>query len=121
MKNKGFTLIELMATIAIIALLAVFLTPVVKNLIDDSNQKAYDSVVDTIEDAAKSYAYLNSASIDSSITTNGYAEVTIETLKESDLLDNKLINPLTKSEISNTDVVRITKSGNKYSCEYMGG
>lgn len=121
MKNNGFTLIELMVTVAIIALLSVFITPVVKNLIDDSNEKAYNSVVDTIEDAAKSYLYLNNSSIDSLITANGYAEVTIETLKDNDLLDNKIINPLTKTEISNTDVVRITKSGIKYSYEYIGG
>ena len=121
MKNNGFTLIELMATVAIIALLAVLITPLVNNMINDANQRAYSSVVDTIEDAAKSYTSLNSTSVDSSITANGYADITIETLKESDLLDNKIMNPLTKSQISNTDVVRITKSSDKYIYEYIGG
>lgn len=121
MKKNGFTLIEILATVVLITMVAVLITPKVRTLINDSKQNAYNGVVSTIEDAAKSYTYLNISTIDNLITANGYAEVTLTTLQQNGLLEGGISNPLTNTDISYTDVVRITKSGNKYNYEYMGG
>jgi len=119
--KKGFTLVELIITVSLIVLIGLVAIPRVRNLITDSKQKAYDSMVDTIEDAAKSYTYLNSSTIDATITANGYAEVTILTLQQNGLLKTELVNPLTNSNVSASVVVKITKNSNLYSFEYMGG
>ena len=119
--KKGFTLVELIITVSLIVLIGFIAVPRVRNLISDSKQKAYDSMVYTIEDAAKSYTYLNSSTIDNDITSNGYAEVTILTLQQNGLLKTDLVDPLTNNNVSTSIVVRITKASNLYSFEYMGG
>jgi len=121
MNKNGFTLVEILVTVVLITLLAVFITPKVRTLINNSKDKAYDGIVSTIEDAAKSYTYLNTNTIDISITANGYAEVTLLTLQQNGLLEGGITNPKTSEDISYSDVVRITKTGNKYNYEYMGG
>jgi prepilin-type N-terminal cleavage/methylation domain-containing protein len=121
MNKNGFTLVEILVTVVLITLLAVFITPKVRTLINNSKDKAYDGIVTTIEDAAKSYTYLNTNAIDTLITVDGYAEVTLLTLQQNGLLDGGLSNPNTNEDISYSNVVRITKTGNKYNYEYMGG
>ena len=121
MKKNGFTLIELMVTISLIVLIGIVAVVNVRNLINDSKQKAYATLVKTIEDSAKSYTYLNTSSINTLITANGYAEVTILELQQSDLLDTTLTNPVNNQEIDTSDKVRITKSNNLYNFEYIGG
>lgn len=119
--KKGFTLVELIITVSLIVLIGFIAVPGVRNLISDSKQKAYDSMVNTIEDAAKSYTYLNSSDVDVTIAANGYADVTILVLQQNGLLKTELIDPLTNSSVSTSTVVRITKNSNLYSFEYMGG
>ncbi len=121
MKKNGFTLIEIIATVLIITLIGLLVVPQVRTIINDSKDRAYNSVVSTIEDAAKTYVYLNTSSVDTSITSNGYATVTILTLQQEGLLKVDIENPLTGENIASTDVVRITKSDNAYSYEYIGG
>ena len=57
LKNKkGFTLVELLAVIVIIAILITIGTPIASNIIDDSKKSAFASYVDKIyEDAVKQY------------------------------------------------------------------
>lgn len=121
MNKNGFTLVEILVTVVLITLLAVFITPKVRTLINNSKDKAYDGIVSTIEDAAKSYTYLNTNTVDTSITSSGYAEVSLLTLQQDGLLEGGLSNPKTGDDISYTNLVRITKTGNKYNYEYMGG
>lgn len=53
--KKGFTLIELLAVLIIISVLAAIGTPKLMGFLDDSKQKAYNTTVDRIEDAAQLY------------------------------------------------------------------
>ncbi len=118
MKNNGFTLIELMIVVALLVIISLFVTPKVRTLINNSKETAYNNLVETIEDAANSYVYKYTTSVDSSISTNGYLNVTILTLQQEGLLSTTITNPTTKESISTSDYVRITKNGNIYSYEY---
>lgn len=66
MKN-GFTLIELIATIMIILILALFITPKVIKISDDSRQKGYKEIEKRLEEAAAKYILDNY--VDSSTTS----------------------------------------------------
>lgn len=57
LKNKkGFTLVELLAVIVIIAILITVGTPIASNIIDDSKKSAFATYVDKIyEDTVKQY------------------------------------------------------------------
>lgn len=120
MRKNGFTLIEMTATVLILALLTVFIVPRVSTMINSNKAKACNSIVTSAEDAAKIYTYKNTNVIDTAITNVGYYEVTLLTLQKDGLLDVKLENPYTNENISNTNVVKITKNGNTYEYTYMG-
>jgi len=55
MKNKGFTMIELLTVIAILGIVLLITIPVINNVIEDSKQKAFKANVELISKAAESY------------------------------------------------------------------
>lgn len=119
MKN-GFTLIEVTAVILLLALLTVFIVPRVSTIIGNNKSKVCNSIVISAEDAAKGYTYKYTSIVDTAITSNGYFEITLLDLQKEGLLDVDLKNPYTDEVIPNTNVVKITKTGNIYEYTYMG-
>lgn len=59
MDNKGFTLIEVIMVVAIIALLTILFTPNVLGLIDKNNMDSYNSIISSVENAANNYVSNN--------------------------------------------------------------
>ncbi len=55
MNKKGFTLVELIAVIVILALISLIVFPAVNSMIKNSKEKAYNVQIDEIIDAAKNY------------------------------------------------------------------
>ena len=120
MKNKGFTLIEVLAVVIILALFALILVPKANSIIKGNKIKACNSVLTTIESSAEQYLQINYSSINGMIESNGYAEVTIETLIDAGLLEKNLTNPMTSEPIARTSIVRIYNNGASYNYEVMG-
>lgn len=121
MKNKNaFTLIEVTVVVLLLALLTVIIVPKIKKTIENKKNNAYESVINTIEESAKSFAYLNVNDVDGIIEMNNEYFVSISRLKELGLLKNELINPITKEEFPNDGAVRITKTNDTYKIEYVG-
>ena len=120
MKNKGFTLIEVLAVVIILALFALILVPKANSIIKGNKIKACNSVINTIHSSAEQYLQLNYSSINDIIESNVYAEITIGTLIDAGLLEKDLTNPITFEPIARTSLVRITKNGASYNYEVMG-
>ena len=59
MNKKGFTLVELIATIAIILLLGLIVTPKVMNIINENRIKGYKEIERRLEEAAGKYIIEN--------------------------------------------------------------
>lgn len=116
--NKGFTLVEISVVVLILAIITLIVVPAVRTVLSNSKDKAYNLAVTSIEDAAKSYHYNNSNTVEDDITANGYSDVTIETLKEDGFIIGDIENPKDKSNMDG--YVRITEpSLNNYDYNFV--
>lgn len=112
MNKKGFTLIETIMVIAILALLMLILVPNVIILINKNNTKSCHNLEDSIINSAKMYVASNKYEL-------GFSCNEIKSLKIQDLVnsgdlkisDNKLTNPVDNSSISLENTINI-----KYNC-----
>jgi len=120
MKKNGFTIIEITVTVLLLSILTIFIVPRVSTIISNNKAKVCDSIVTSIETAAKNYTYLNTLVVDSAISSDGYFEITLLDLQKEGLLKVELENPYTNEMIPNTNKAKITKNGNMYSYTYMG-
>lgn len=89
--NKGFTLIELIATIIILGVIALIAIPAINTTIDSSRQKAYDEQVERIKSAAKNWAVENSTAFSED---SGVVEITVtELINKGYLEEDNIIDP----------------------------
>lgn len=112
MPKKGFTLVELLGVISVLAILALIVSAPVTKTIQEGNKKACESQVQNIETSAKMWGKDHLTSLpdilDSSININ------LGTLKAAGLVDKKIKNPLNKKALSDEMLIKITKKGKKY-------
>ena len=109
MNKKGFTLIETIMVIAILALLMLILVPNVITLINKNNIKSCHNLEDSIKNATKIYVTNNKYQLGFSCGTE--KEIKIQDLIDSGdlkLTDNKLVNPKDNSTILLNETVKVT-------------
>lgn len=101
MNKKGFTLVEIILAILIMALLIITLVPNVFVLVNKNNEKSCNNLKNNIESAAKMYVINNK--YDLKFSCEDPKDITLQTLVDSgDLkLDStgKLTNPIDKTVI----------------------
>lgn len=99
--KKGFTLVELLAVLVIVGIVAGITTPVVSKMIKSSKQKAYDNQISFIERKAMEWSVSNSESLD-------LFYVTIEELANTGYIDEEhLTDPRNGKRL--TGCVKISK------------
>lgn len=98
MNRKGFTLIEAIMVIAIIALLSIILVPNVMVFLNKNNKNSCEKVIDNIKSATK--MYVNQNKYELGFTCNTSKEITLKTLVDNGNITSPIINPVTKTEIS---------------------
>ena len=103
MKSRGFTLVELLAVITILALLGLLIVPVISNVLSDNKTKLYNVQINNIEEGAKSYVSEHIFSIDIPIGTS--KGITLGKLKNFGYVADDIIDPLTKEEFSNDMII----------------
>ena len=112
MKNNGFTLVELIITITLIAIISVSIGVSINGMLSRQEEDQAEQYAKDIADAACVYAEVND------ITTN--STVTIHELISAGLLSKDLINPISDRPITdyNDNEVTITWSNNEKTCSY---
>ena len=113
MNKKGFTLIELIATIVIMALILIMVMPSIMALVNNNEDKAYEYYGDALIEASKIFVNKEGEDITSLGTTNfiGCVDITYQ-----DLIDANLIEPITEENIDCSDaLIRYTKEKGKKS------
>lgn len=111
-KNKGFTLVELLAVLLVLAILAVITIPIVVGIISKSRQSTYQRNIETygkaVEDAVDEYI-MDHPEDESKIYTSTEDVVTISKLKEEGILDLKGVEVYCGNDFSfNSESHRVT-------------
>ena len=107
MNKKGFTLVELMAVIVLIGLIAALISIPVNKAIKDSRKKMYERQIDQIILSARNWATDNPYLLPPYIEGNS-VHLTIEQLINAEKLDTKIVDSRNKKEISSCSYVEIT-------------
>lgn len=125
MKNKGYTLVELLAVFVILGIIIMISVPAITGVINSSKDKSYDQQVKILENAARTYMSENSTLLpDSGSSYN----VTIDNLKENGLISDKDIKNPNYSSGSTEDkkknqyfdgCIQVTNTNNKFTYIYQ--
>ena len=113
MDKKGFTLVELLTVIVLLAIIAAITTPVIINVINDSRENAYEEQVRLITSAAERWGTENMTYLNGKESCYLSAE---KLSKEGYLSAKKIKNP--KNPRNNMGVVEITVNNGKYEYVY---
>ncbi len=137
MNNKGFTLIEIIAVIGLLALIATMVGTSLVSMNQKQNQKNYDTYMETIAEAGCIYfeskdsviysdyngarAESNSYKVDRSycLDEDHTCYVAVKTLINNGYISNDLIDPTTREPVTEGEVavIRYIK-GRKKCCYY---
>lgn len=111
MRKNGFTLVELLAVLVILAIIFVISVPLMTEILDQSKNTLYKKQIDTILDGIYDYSlkYLNYLP-----ENNNVSYVTLGELKYEGIVDYDLTNPETNERFSNDLVISISKVGTGY-------
>ncbi len=116
--KKGFTLVELLAVLVIIAVISLVILPVVSKHIDTSKEDLYKVQVSSIEKAAKDYLLSDEGKQLRKDAMNKDIFITLSYLQENDYLEKEEIkNPLNGNTMSG--VIRVTYQNNNYVFSYL--
>jgi uncharacterized protein (TIGR02145 family) len=108
--KKGFTLVEILAIIAVMGVLLIIVTPNVYNMVQNSKEKNYDTLIEQIEEATKLYVSRNIEGIMAEIIQNGFYSVTLKQLVDGGLIKEAiLVNSVTGESIPLSRVVKIMR------------
>ena len=110
MKNKAFTLVELLGVIVLLGILGVVIIPKVGDSITNSKETAYITQEEQIKKAANDFIVENIELFDNTNTIT----IKLGTLKQKGYLPINIKNPKTRKNISNESTVTITKTNNKF-------
>ena len=118
MKNKGFTLVEMITVIALLAIIGMISIPVVEGVIKRSKDRVYNTQLEEIKSGAKKYAteYIeNISSVD-----GGQTIVCLSKLKELGYLENtKIVDPRTDLAMDGGIIITYIASSKNYEYEYI--
>lgn len=111
MKKNAFTLIELIATIALLGMLATIVITVAVKKINETKEKSREMLIESIELAAITYVTENTEEL-INFQKNDYIYVTLKTLVEKEYFTASLIDQTTKKSLPITDTVYVTRNQN---------
>lgn len=117
MKQKGFTLVELLAVVIILGIISLIVVPIVSGTVKKQRNKLYDKQVSTIEDAAEGWGAENTDLLPE-LDKNTY--VSLDDLVSGGFLKNADIKDPRNEEVL-TGCVKITydSSYNQYIYKYI--
>lgn len=115
MKNKGFTLMELIAVICVLSLVAIIAAPTVLDSLKESQEKTYVNQTKTLEKTAEKWSIKNTGLL--SETSDYY--LSIDTLVAEDYLNaDEIIDPRDHSKMDGCIVIHYDANHSQYDFTY---
>ncbi len=107
MNKKGFTLVEVIVSLALLSLIGVAVGISLNKIFKNQEIKSYNEYVEKVKSSAILYAN-NTVDIINDLNSNySYKVVTIKELVDKGYINKNLTNPETKEKINQDDSVRI--------------
>ena len=118
--RKGFTLIEIIAIIILLSVIALITYPVINNLITESKEKLYEKQINELERLSNTWVTKNTNKLK---TEEGYTyDLSFEELNEQGFTSDKQIkNPKTGKNLTGCMKVTYNSSKNGYDVAYDEG
>ena len=113
MKKKGFTLVELLAVIIILGVIALITFPIVDNSIKNSKQAALEQTIDSILESARNYSV--EYDLGYSVEENA---IRLDDLKSSGFLTTDITNPITNEKMTGCVLYKWDEGSNQYIFRY---
>lgn len=111
--KRGFTLIELIATIIVLSIVVLITIPVIQNTLLKSREGLLESQIKSIENVARTWGTKNNGKLEDCYILR------LDDLKTSGYLENKdVINPETKEELDGCVKISFEESINQYTYVY---
>lgn len=105
-KKKGFTLVELLAVLVIIAVIILLISPQILKKINDSKDSLYETQMEEIKKSARVYM--------SNLKIDGTMSVSVGDLKKEGLVDKDIKDPRTGELLDDCILVTVTKVDENY-------
>lgn len=101
MKNKGFTLVELIAIILVLSIILTVGFTTLSNSLENSNDRKYQTMIKNLEMAAEEYVNLPGVyrKVDEELKEGKRVTIDITDLVNAEVIDQIPTNPKTKKEI----------------------
>lgn len=112
MKTRGFTLLELLAVIIVLGVIALIVTPMIVKTVNDNKENLYQAQLGEIRTKTKDWMYQHLSSIPS--VKNDVVTITLLDLKKSGLIGLDVRNPKTNELLPNDMEITIELVDNDY-------
>lgn len=116
--TTGFTLVELIAIIVVLATIFLVTFPVLSNTAKSDENNKYNNMVEDLCMAGKSYIYANIDEFKGLSTVNGQIDISIDQLMEYGNVEKGLKDPKTGRPIKNNILTYTVLSDYSLSCKY---
>ncbi len=107
MKNKGFTLTEIIISVTILASIGLLITLGLNKIFDESNKEEKITFEDKVLASADLYLLNNDNIIKDLQTTKGFVYMTVKDLIISGFLEENIIDPETNEPVDQSRVVKV--------------
>lgn len=112
MKNKGFTLMELISVIVLLGLIALVVSVPMNKILKDTKRKLNNHQKEQIELAAKLWGVDNPYLLPPYTEDKSKINVTLEQLLNDGYLDTEIVDMINKETINICSYVRVTLNTN---------
>ena len=118
-EKNGFTLVELLVTIAMLAVIGSIIIYNTINLTNDTKDLQFERLVDNIKDATRTYVSLYPQEFSDLYNIRAFTYITVGELIDASLVDEELENPYTKRPIDRNEQIKIYVDGSSYEMVYV--
>ena len=117
--NKGFTLVELLAIISILALIFLVSFPNFMSMTRKDEAKKYEEMEESLCLAGKTYIYNHMEEYTELSTPNSIIEIQIQDLIDYEIVENDLKNPNTNKYVKNYKLKYKVLQDQSLDCKYI--
>ena len=111
MKNKGFTLVELLSVIIILVAVSLLVIPAITKSLKDADESLYETQINNIKTGLKNWAGENVFSLPEE---GDKITLTLGELKQSGFIDKNIRNPKTEQLFNDNMVLTIENKNGQY-------